>query len=133
MREIYFIRLSGLDLGQLLDGLRIREESWRKTAAFLREGYIPDDTFVCEECKSEYEAESIADHYKRLVTDLEKQREEQNSTNANLERRLYLDGKSDGQLNLITRIEANWSKIRRCAVARIRSELMRLTDDICDD
>jgi hypothetical protein len=90
MREIYFIRLSGLDLGQLLDGLRIREESWRKTAAFLREGYIPDDAFICEECKSEYEAENIADHYKRLVADLEKQREEQNSVESYYKNRIKL-------------------------------------------
>ncbi|MDD4873066.1 MAG: hypothetical protein PHR77_21135, partial [Kiritimatiellae bacterium] len=103
------------------------------TAIYLRDGYIPDDTFVCEECKSEYEAESIADHYKRLITDLQKQKKTQDSTNSNPERQLYLDGKSDGQLNLITRIEANWPNIQRYTTAQIRSELMRFTDDICDE
>jgi len=133
MQENYFIRLSSLDLGQLIDGLCVREKSWRDTATYLREGYIPDDSFVCEECKNEHEAKSIADHYKRLIADLQMQRKNQDVKGLNPEKQLYLDGKSDGQLNLITRIEASWSKIQHFPSTRIRSELLSLTDDICDD
>jgi len=131
MPENYFIRLSSMDLGQLIDGLCVREKSWRDTATYLRGGYISDDSFVCEECKNEQEAKSIADHYKRLITDLQKQREEQDKGLSH-ERQLYLDGKSDGQLNLITRVEANWTKIQHLSSAKIRSELVRLKDNICD-
>ena len=71
------IELDSVDLCQILDGLRIREESWRNTAIYLRDGYFPDDSFVCEECDDEQEAESIADHYKRLISDIERQTDEQ--------------------------------------------------------
>ena len=133
MPENYFIRFSSMDLGQLIDGLCVREKSWRDTVTYLREGYIPDDSFVCEECKNKNEAKSIADHYKRLIDDLQRQRKKQDDNGLNPEKQLYLDGKSDGQLNLITRIESNWPKIQQFPAVRIRSELMSLTDEICDD
>lgn len=133
MENVYLLRLSGLDLGQIIDGLCVREKSWRDTAIYLRDGFIADDSFLCEECNDEHEADKLADHYKRLIAELQTQRREQDATGSNPERQLYLDGKSDGQLNIITRIEANWAKIQRCASSQIRSELMSLTDDICDD
>jgi hypothetical protein len=63
------ITLDSLDLGQALDGLRCRQESWTKTAIFLRDGYFPGDSFVCEECSSANEAERIAEHYRRISAD----------------------------------------------------------------
>jgi hypothetical protein len=45
----FTITLDSSALGQLLDGLKIRAESWLKTAEFIESGYA-DETFVCEEC-----------------------------------------------------------------------------------
>lgn len=37
------IKIDSLDLGQILDGLRSRQESWKNTAVFLGDGFFPDD------------------------------------------------------------------------------------------
>jgi len=66
-----------LDLGQLLDDLRIRAESWRKTADYLESGFAPDDSFICEECSGSEEATNIADHYDRIIALIERQVQEQ--------------------------------------------------------
>jgi hypothetical protein len=71
--EKFIITLDSLDLGQLLDGLRIREESWRGTAALLRDGYHPDEDFIGEECSNWEEAEQIADHYQKIIEEIERQ------------------------------------------------------------
>ncbi|MEP6820997.1 MAG: hypothetical protein ABI946_01465 [Chthoniobacterales bacterium] len=67
------ITLDSLDVGQLLDGLRLRAESWRKTAEYLESGYVADDAFICEECSSDYEATCIAEHYEKIVATIEEQ------------------------------------------------------------
>ena len=67
------IKIDSLDLGQILDGLRSRQESWKNTAVFLRDGFFPDDAFVCEECSDADEAERIADDYKRIIGSIERQ------------------------------------------------------------
>jgi hypothetical protein len=41
------IAIDSLDLGQILDGLRSRQESWKNTAIYLRDGFFPDDAFLC--------------------------------------------------------------------------------------
>jgi hypothetical protein len=129
----YRVELEANDLGQVLEGLRAREESWRNTAIYLRDGYFPDDTFVCEECSDEHEAESIANFYKRIILSLERQRDKQDANPSISNRRLYLDGKSDGQLNLIARVESNWPQLRQLDQGKVRAELMLLTDQICDE
>ena len=77
MNKTYVIELDSLDVGQLLDGLRCREESWRNTAIYFRHGVAPDDNFICEECSDADEAESIADHYRSIIAKIKKQQEEQ--------------------------------------------------------
>lgn len=77
MGKQFRITLDSLDLGQLLDGLRLRVESWRKTAEFLESGYIADDAFICEECSDAAEALSIAEHYEKIVASIEEQVVEQ--------------------------------------------------------
>lgn len=77
MPKTFQIVLQSLDLGQILDGLHAREVSWRNTATFLRDDYFSDDTFVCEECSDPEEADKIASHYKKIITELEQQIEEQ--------------------------------------------------------
>jgi hypothetical protein len=67
------IKLSSLDLGQVLDGLRCRQEAWANTAIFLRDDYFPDDSFACEECSDASEAQKIADCYDRIIRSIELQ------------------------------------------------------------
>ena len=77
MGKQFSITLDGVDVGQLLDGLRLRAESWRKTAEFMESGFIADDSFVCEECSSGHEAACIAEHYEKIVAVIERQVAEQ--------------------------------------------------------
>ncbi len=71
MGKTFQICVEAVDLGQILDGLRFRHESWAKTAIFLRDGFFPDEAFVCEECSDPREAQRIADHYQRIICALE--------------------------------------------------------------
>jgi len=75
--KTFRIALQPVDLGQLLDGLRNREESWRNTAIYLRDDFFPDDAFVCEECSDPDEAEKIANQYERIIRSIEEQIDQQ--------------------------------------------------------
>lgn len=77
MEKSFQIHIEGNDLGQLLDGLRAREEAWRKTAEYLETNYVSDDSFVCEECSDPNEAKSIADHYLKIIGQIEQQVQKQ--------------------------------------------------------
>ena len=44
---------------------------------FLRDGFFPDDAFVCEECSDPGEAEKIASHYERIIRSIEQQIDQQ--------------------------------------------------------
>lgn len=77
MSKTYLIRLEENDLGQIIEGLQAREESWRKTADYFRSGFNTDDDFVIEPCNDEHEADRIAQFYSRIIRDLERQRDEQ--------------------------------------------------------
>ncbi len=70
------LRLDSSDVGQILDGLRCRQESWSNTAIYLRDGYFHDDEFVCEECSNPAEAQNIADWYQRIIANIEQQVDE---------------------------------------------------------
>jgi hypothetical protein len=73
----YVIRLSGLDLGQVIDGLEARAQAWRSTAHYLETGEAPEG-FVMEECSDAEEAQRLADSYKRIVESfIRQQRQEQ--------------------------------------------------------
>ncbi len=75
---MYRIELGNLDLGQLLDGLRIRAEAWEKTAFYLRHERLPDDeVFLVEECSKPEEADDIAEHYRSIIQKIESQMEAQ--------------------------------------------------------
>lgn len=129
MKTTYLLRLNEHDLGQILEGLQAREASWRKTADYFRSGYNPDDSFIIEECNGEYEANRIALFYARIIRNLERQRDEQRSS----ECELYLQGKADGQVNLIQRILAHWKYLRRLGAVALHKRLLQLEDEICDD
>ena len=81
MARKYRIELDEHDLGQLLDGLEIRADSWRRTAEYLRAGDMPDgEHFMIEECSDEDEAEAIAADYGRIIGILMEQRDSQAMT-----------------------------------------------------
>ena len=65
----YVIRLNGLDLGQLIDGLEARATAWRLTATYLETGDAPDG-FGIEECSDSEEARRIAEHYRSIIDQL---------------------------------------------------------------
>ena len=71
------IKLSQNDLGQIIDGLEVRRKAWQDTANFLRDEYSPDDSFICEECTDEDEAQNLADWYERIINSLTQQAEKQ--------------------------------------------------------
>jgi len=77
MGKIHTIRLEQNDLGQLLEGLRSRSESWHYTAEYLESGYTPRDDFIIEECNDAEEARTIAAHYDRIISCIETQMKEQ--------------------------------------------------------
>ena len=65
------------DVGQLLDGLAIRAESWEKTAGYLRDGSMPEgDIIIIEDCSEPTEADAIAEHYRSIIKRIESQMEE---------------------------------------------------------
>ncbi len=73
MKDHIQITLNQHDLGQLLDGLRIRAEAWSKTAEYFESGFNADDAFICEECSDPHEARRIAQHYGKIITNIESQ------------------------------------------------------------
>lgn len=72
----YVIRLNGLDLGQLIDGLEARATAWRLTATYHETGEAPDG-FVIEECNDAEEARRLVQHYQRILRNVIRQQTEQ--------------------------------------------------------
>lgn len=78
MQKIYHIELDDLDFGQLLDGLEMRAESWKRTAEYLRTYIMPaGEFFIVEECTDADEADTIAAHYRAIISKIQEQREAQ--------------------------------------------------------
>ena len=62
--DIITLKLSREDIGQMIDGLSVRRDSWRETQKYL-EGQEVD--CVIEECSDSKEACLIADNYDRII------------------------------------------------------------------
>lgn len=77
MAKVFSIRLDSGDLGQVLDGLRVRRESWQKTAKYLKSGHASDEAFICEECSDASEAAAIAHHFAKIISQIEQQVKQQ--------------------------------------------------------
>jgi hypothetical protein len=73
MGNLHTLRLDRNDIGQILDGLRCRAESWRQTAEYLDSGCTNGANFILEECSDAEEARSIAEHYERIIHSIKKQ------------------------------------------------------------
>lgn len=129
MNKSYFLRLGENDFGQIIEGLKMRDDSWRRTADYFRSGQNIDDNFAIEECNGEHEANQMALFYSRIIRNLERQREEQRSS----ECEFYLQGKADGQDNLIQRVLVNWNQLQRMGSVALHRRLLELRDEICDE
>ena len=78
MAKTYKIELGEQEVGQLLDGLEIREVSWRRTADYMRTGGMPEDElFIIEECRDGAEADEIAGNYHSIIKSIRRQMEVQ--------------------------------------------------------
>lgn len=78
MALTYRIELNDLDLGQLLDGLETRAESWERTAEYLRTNAMPEgEFFIVEECSKPKEADDIAEQYRSIIRKIHSQMEAQ--------------------------------------------------------
>jgi hypothetical protein len=78
MPTTYRIELDDLDLGQTLDGLEMRAESWERTAEYLRTEEMPDgEFFIVEECSKPAEADDIAKRYRSIINNIRSQMEAQ--------------------------------------------------------
>lgn len=70
------ITLDDLEIGQILDGLEIRAESWERTGEYLRTGESSaDEFFVVEECSKPEEADGIAQRYRSIIDKIRRQTE----------------------------------------------------------
>ena len=76
MAITYRIELDDRDLGQLIDGLAARAESWERTAEYLRTGATPEgEFFLVEECSKPEEADDIAAHFRSIIRKIQSQTE----------------------------------------------------------
>lgn len=74
MATTYRIDLDDLELGQTLDGLQMRAESWERTAEYLRTEKMPDgEFFIVEECSKPEEADGIANRYRSIIAKIRSQ------------------------------------------------------------
>jgi hypothetical protein len=78
MSKRYQIELDENEWGQVLDGLVVRAESWRRTAEFMKTWEMPaGELFVIEECGDSEEADEIAVRYEVMIQNIQRQMQEQ--------------------------------------------------------
>lgn len=73
MGTIHTLKLDSNDIGQIIDGLHCRANSWRETADYLESGEASRIDFIAEECSDADEAQSIAGTYERIIQEIETQ------------------------------------------------------------
>ncbi len=66
------LTLPSLMLGQILDALCMRLETWKYTEEYLNTGHV-HEPYIIEECSNPDEARQIADYYKEIIKSIEKQ------------------------------------------------------------
>jgi hypothetical protein len=82
MNDWITLRLKREDVGQLLDGLEIRQRQWHDSANYLRTGKSPYRGFIVEDARDEAEARFLADWYRRIIKEILQQRDGQKSFDA---------------------------------------------------
>jgi len=72
MSENIKLNLPALAVGQILDALYLRLETWEYTEEYLNTGLVREP-YCIEECSDADEAHQIADYYKEIIESIEKQ------------------------------------------------------------
>ena len=75
--KIVTLHISENHAGQMLDGIRCREEAYRRTAEYLDSEIPADLYFVCEEVKDAEEARNLATIYQEIIDSVEQQLRDQ--------------------------------------------------------
>lgn len=73
MAKIVSLKLPRLFVGQLLDCLNIAVEDWERTKIYHETGYVDPDEPHIRECSDEHEAGQIANYYRQIISEIEKQ------------------------------------------------------------
>jgi len=68
--DICEIRLKRIEIGQILDALEIRLETWENTVRYARGEFVED---IIEEHSSIEEAEKIASFYRTIIGNINEQ------------------------------------------------------------
>jgi hypothetical protein len=77
MAKIVTLKLPRLFVGQLLDCLNIAVEDWDRTKLYHETGYVDPDEQYVRECNDAHEAEQIANYYRQIIAEIEKQLDNQ--------------------------------------------------------
>ena len=64
------LELDRNDVGQILDGLYVRKQIWENTRGYMETGLADGEI---EECSSAEEAGGVAEHYGRIIKEIERQ------------------------------------------------------------
>lgn len=80
MNNTVSITLEVADVLQTIDALNDRAEAWQKTeASLLGSNDSDEDFFIPEECDDPIEAAEIAEHFREIISTIEKQLDERQS------------------------------------------------------
>lgn len=74
MGKQILIRIDEDDLGQVIDGLQVRADSWRATERYFETGHADS---VIEDCNDAGEAQAIAEQYERIIGSMVSQQNDQ--------------------------------------------------------
>lgn len=71
MTTIYNLKLSAIDVFQIIDALNSRAVSYQKTASYL--SGEENEHIMIEECYGSFEAQEIARHFHNIIKTIERQ------------------------------------------------------------
>jgi hypothetical protein len=70
--DMVTLRLSRNDVGQIIDGLCARLDSWRTTQRYFEGDHVEAGTII-EDCDGAEEAKKIADCYNEIIDNINRQ------------------------------------------------------------
>jgi hypothetical protein len=73
----FTLTLSDDYVGQMLDGLEVHVEDWKRTKEYLESGTIDVEGPTIRECSSAHEAQRIEEFYKAIIKEIRKQVQQQ--------------------------------------------------------
>ena len=74
MATIYYtLKLSEVDVFQIIDALNSRADSYQQTACYLSGRCEAKENIIIEECNEPFEAQEITRHFQDIIRTIEKQ------------------------------------------------------------